>query len=220
MDEFSECCHIYDALVRIKKDIDGRFNTYGYLASKMVIYLNLYEWLGKSEELFNAFSSLVDESKREEFNRLAENYSEYLRTYQGYGELKPVEGERWTDTERGNCLDYANSFVLVLTKGISAIKSCRYAVEKWIKDNKAKKYVPIELREKLWYGYDNFSISELQDKYCLSHLRNMEESGEPITDEDRRIAIFPDADEVGIDEVIVEQTYNRINEYRENYRNG
>ena len=78
-------------------------------------------------------------------------------------------------------------------------------------------FVPMELREQidmLEQGY----LQELQSKYYHSHLKYMEERGETITDADRKIALFPEYEEVKPDEGTKKYTLEKLDGYKETFK--
>lgn len=215
--EFMNALSLYDALVFIYPDFYK--DKYGYLSAayQSTIYLQTYEWLGKAEELFNSFAPLVAEDKKAEFKALARNYNSYLQTFQRFGELDDKSGEGWVDKQREDCFGYADIITKeICTRKLSQLKATIEAIEDWAKDNRAEMFLTLELRDQI-QTMKTTSIQELQSKYYLSHLQYMEARGETPTDADRKIAIFPEYNEVEREEKHYKYIYTKLDGYKKVY---
>lgn len=193
---------------------------YSYLAMafQSTIYFQTYEWLGKAEELFKRFSSLVDPDKQAEFRQLAKEYNSYLQSYQKFGELDEKSGEGWIDKQRKDCLTYADVLSTDFTKTkLSQVKGVIEAIERWTKDNGAEMFISMELRDQI-DPLKAEAIQELQSKYYSSHLSFMEERGETPTEADRKIALFPEYEEVERSEEAYKFIYSKLDGYKETYK--
>lgn len=215
---FMNALSLFDTLRFILPHFYKAKYSYLSLAYQSTIYFQTYEWLGKTEELFKSFASLVDPNKQEEFNELAKSYNSYLQTYQRFGELEEKSGDGWLDKQREDCLNYAE----IITKEfcedrLSRLKGAIEAIEEWIKDNGAEMFVSMELRDQIEVCKTE-TIQELQSKYYFSHLSYMEEEGETPTDADRKIAIFPEYNEVERNEETYKYIYKKLDGYKKTYK--
>ena len=218
MVEFMNSLSLYETLKR-NFHLFYRFKyTYTSMAYQATIYFQTYEWLGKAEELFNSFAPLVPEDKQAELKLIAKNYNDYLNLFQRFGDLDEVQGDGWIDKQRGNCFEYAEVLTTeYVTNRLAELKGHITAIKLWIKKNGAEMFVPMELREQidmLEQGY----LQELQSKYYHSHLKYMEERGETITDADRKIALFPEYEEVKPDEGTKKYTLKKLDGYKETFK--
>ena len=153
-----------------------------------------------------------------ELKLIAKNYNDYLNLFQRFGDLDEVQGDGWIDKQRGNCFEFAEALTTeYVTNRLAELKGHITAIKLWIKKNGAEMFVPMELRKQidmLEQGY----LQELQSKYYHSHLKYMEERGETITDADRKIALFPEYEEVKPDEGTKKYTLKKLDGYKETFK--
>lgn len=215
MKEFMTYLAMFDSIKKVYHLYYRLKYSYLSMAYQSTIYFQTYEWLGKAEELFNSFASLVDPNKREEFSKLAQDYNTYLQSYQRFGELEEVKGEGWIDKQRDNCLTYADVITTdFCRKRLADFKGAVVGIDKWIAYHKVEMFIPMELREQranLHYA----QIQELQSKYYFSHLKYMEDHGETPTDADKKIALFPEYDEVEPNEEVTKYIYKQLDGYKQ-----
>lgn len=184
-----------------------------------VAYFNTYEWLGKAEELFNSFAPLVDPNKKEEFKRLTDEYNDYLQNYQTFGELENVSGDNWIDKKREDCLEFATATTETLVRNsLAEFKGTIAAFKKWIKDNDAEIFAPIQLKRELLLAERLCYLRELQGKYYKSFLKEIEKRGDEITEQDKKLAVFPEWEDVEPNQKIEEIITREINDYRETHK--
>lgn len=218
MVKFMNGLSLYDTLRFILPQFYRAKYSYLSTAFQSTIYFQTYEWLGKAEELFNRFSSLVDPDKQAEFRQLAKEYNSYLQSYQRFGELDEKSGGGWIDKQIEDCLSYADILSTHLCKErLQDLKGAIEAIETWIKDNNAEMFISMELRDQI-DCLKTESIQELQSKYYSSHIRYMEERGETPTEADRKIALFPEYEEVKRDEDTYQFFYSELDGYKETYK--
>lgn len=217
MVEFNNYTALYDTFVRDKRDFYRLKYAFLSNAYQATIYFQTYEWLGKAEELFNSFATLVDPNKQAEFRQLVDSYNSYLQNYQRFGELDEKSGEGWIDKQREDCLTYAEVITTdFLRQRLANLKGHIAALKLWIKKNGAEIFVPMELRNQIEI-IETELIQELQSKYYHSHLKYMEEHGQTPTDADRKIALFPEYDEVEPDEGTKKYALKKLDEYKKVY---
>lgn len=215
MEEFMTYLYLTDALRFILQQFYTAKFSFLSSAYQSTIYLHTYEWLGKTEELFNSFASLVDPNKQAEFNQLATEYNSYLQNYQRFGELDEKSGDGWVDEQREDCLSYAQILCTEVCRNrLSQLKGAIEAIEQWTKDNEAELFLPMELRNQI-HTLKTETIQELQSKYYSSHLRYMEERGETPTEADRKIALFPGYEEVERKLRTYKYIYYKLDGYKE-----
>lgn len=201
----------FDLFYRIKY----RYTSMAHLAT---IYFHTYEWLGKAEELFNSLYPLVSEDRKTELQVITKKYNNYLNSFQRFGDLEEVQGNGWIDKQRENCLEYAKLITTdYVTNSLAAVKGHITAIKLWIKRNGAEMFVPMELREQIEM-LEQGDLQELQDKFYLSHLKDMEERGEIITDEDKKISLFPEYEEIIPDERAKKHTLKKLDDYKKTFK--
>lgn len=211
MKEFVHSLAIRDALHKGLHIFYRLKFSYFSLAYQTALYFHTYEWLGKAEELFNSFTPLVDPTKKEEFKRLTEEYNSYLQNFQQFGELDKVDGNRWVDKQRKTCLEWAEAACEICSEKLSDLKGAVEGFRVWIKDNKAEILVPTEVLDQLSIGvrFDTI-IKELQGKYKKTHLETLEREGKTITEEDKKIALFPNYEDVDANKKISNIVYQNL----------
>lgn len=218
-DEFTNYLEIYDTLNKAKTLYYRIKHKYFSCALTATSYFQTYEWLTKAEEFFNYVSPLIDPNKKEEFERLTEEYNNYLKNYQRFGELKAKSGKGWVDKQRKDCLSWAISTTDVIVKqSLSEYKGSVVAFQKWIKDNDAEMLLPDGLRKELFFAKENSYLSELQDKYYSSHINKMIKRGETPTKEDKKIAVFPEWENVKPDKDTQKYIISQIDGIREQFK--
>lgn len=176
---------------------------YRYLTCALTTasYFGIYEWLGVAENFFNSVSPLIAQDKEAEFKDIARKYNEYLESYQRFGELDEVSGKGWIDKQRNNAYEFASVGTDIAENNLSNYKGMIEGFKIWIKQNSAEMFIPFDIRRDIIEVEYDTCIREIQSKYYFAHLEDMSQSGQTPTEEDRKIAIFPIWDEVGVNEV-------------------
>lgn len=217
MKEFVLSLSIRDALHKGLHLFYRLKHSYSAVAYQTALYFHTYEWLGKAEELFNSFAPLVDPNKKEEFAKLTERYNNYLQNYQQFGELDHIDGDKWVDKQRKTCLEWAEMSSEFCAEKLSDLKGAVEGFTEWIADNKAEILVPTEVLDQLSIGvhFDTI-IKELQCKYKQTHLETLKEEGKTITEEDKKIALFPNYEDVATNTKISNIVYNHLDGLKKN----
>lgn len=220
LQEFVFYISVYEAYKKISKHFYFVEGVYFSTIFQTALYIQNYEWITRTADLLTAMRPLitksadgVSEEAIKAFADVIDKQNEYLLNSQRYGELKIVNN-KVEDKEALDCLDFAKGMAVGIAPVLSKLKGIIEGIKEWNNDTEGNPYksilMPQEIREVIVSPSEKLTISEVQDKYYKCHLKEMEEKGESITDQDKAIAILPLYSDVEVDENLKKQTIETL----------
>lgn len=181
---------------------------YEFFGTKTANYILGYESLQRGADMFNKVAPLIATDKANEFAALQQQYNTLLSNTRDFGKLAYKDGS-FIDEQAGDVWGYADFTAKETITKLAELKAILLAFKDWAEDMGVVEFTPWYYRECLLDAQNN-SYKFVGGKYYKSHLRTLEENGEPITDEDRKLAILPDFDGTEADKVTIDYTKKRI----------
>lgn len=222
MVEFTNYLSLYEALNNSGELAYGLKKAFISSVYHTLLYINLYEWIGDTEDLISSVTPLVQEDKREELQHIISKHDKYLQTLPMFGKANREESEAgWIkDRKRRVYFEVAETLAsLYVADELADLKGYIEALRLWIEKNEAEMFVPMNIRINLWIAdKEPIEVQDVDERYFRSHIKKMEESGEPISDADMEVAILPEYAAIKGSKSITKYTLNFLDKNRKIFK--
>lgn len=201
LNEYTDTLAFYNALHLTKNPFFREMRGYFMDAYRSATYMLTYEWITKAEEMYSEFATMVDASKKREFEEFTKGYRAYLENFREFGNAEEKKGKEWLEkqiTDLHACMRY---FSDRSKTRLEIYKGARAGIQKWIADFDAAMFIPAELRQAL---ASTPQVPEIQERFIKYN-----QSQEAVS---RDLAVFPNHNEVLPDEDVARLYYLLVNE--------
>ena len=197
------CSILFDTMRVHYPHVKGLADAILLLATRARANFDTYFWIETTQ-------NLIGRLPEEEQTKLLEDLFTLLKVRDYSGVL---DSSTDLETIKDNLIKNSILAIKEFEYRVTEFKGLKDGMERWIEENKAKALLPMKIRK--WLDGLKDEVAKITQSYTKSYINKLKEEGKSPTETELLVAIFPDWDDIEMDEETSNYYHKLLNEQRD-----